>query len=351
MNTIAESLNLDNKKILFLAETHFQFMNCINIAHHTTNSQCDLYINEMYDDAKEYAAQIDTFKLFRNVKTYNVGFGKVKKAITFLTFKRYVLKQFGYFDYDFVFFASRDYLARCVITYCKYINPSIKLVSYDEGLGTYISRMESYTNKIEKAYISLRYHDDANIVTDKILYKPEAYIGESENITLYRMPSVDNYVVSLINQLYNYENSKRFIGNIIYFDNYYDGKDDNKKHIIECLAKKTNARLVIKKHPQTPKGAYNSGNIYQYAGLPYEVIAANDMDIQEKTLITIMSTAVWTPMLMFNRFPKIILLYPLFDNGEVNEAKKIIEKMISFYPEDKITVIRTNEELDRLTLE
>ena len=142
MNAISELPILENKKILFLAETHFQFMNCINIAYHTKNSQCDLFINEMYKDVKVYANRISNTGVFHDVKTYNVAFSKAKKALKFLTIKKYVFRIFGGFDYDIVFFASRDFLTRCVITYCKYVNSFTNLVSYDEGLGTYISRME-----------------------------------------------------------------------------------------------------------------------------------------------------------------------------------------------------------------
>lgn len=351
MNKISDFPSWDNKKILFLSETHFQFMNCINIAVNTSNSECDLFINEMYKDVKDYADRIRRLGVFNKVKTYNVTFGKAKKTIKFLFMKKYISEQFKHFDYDVVLFASRDFLARCVVTYCKYISPSTKLISYDEGLGTYISRMESYTNAAEKLIITAKYHDDAKIVTDKILYKPEAYIGESENITLYRMPRIDGHIISLFNRLYAYEESMQLYENVIYFDNYYDGKDTNKRRVIESLYRITNGRFIIKKHPQTPSGAYDRGNIYQYTNIPYEIIAVNDKYIEDKTLITIMSTAVWTPILMFGKYPQIILLYPLFDNGEVNDAKKIIEKMISLYPKDRITVIDNYEELEKLRIE
>lgn len=350
MIAISEFPNLENKKILFIAETHFQFMNCINIAYHTSASQCDLFINEMYKDVKEYANKIERLGLFRKIETYSINFGKIEKLFRFLVLKKYIFRKFKKFDYDIVFFASRDFLTRCVVTYCKYIKPSIHLISYDEGLGTYISRMESYTNVVEKTIVQIIYHNSANIVTDKILYKPEAYIGESKDITLYRMPSVDSQVIRLFNQMYEYDDFKRFNSKVIFFDNYYDGTDTNKKVVLECLIKKTEGKLLIKKHPQTPDGVYDSGNVYQYSDLPYEIMAANDSDIQNKILVTIMSTAVWTPALMFNQYPKIVLLYPLFDNEGVNDAKRIIEKMTSLYLEDRVVIVTSYDELKELKL-
>lgn len=350
MNTIHEFPSLDNKRILFLSETYYQLINCINIACQTNNSWCDLFINEMYENSGELAEKIRELNIFHKVETYNVKYGKLVKTIQFLNFEHYIRQIFKRFDYDIVFFASRDFLARCVVTYCKYIMPQIPLVSYDEGLGTYISKMESYTNFVERAIIKHRFHDNANIITDKILYKPEAYIGQSENIKLYRMPKIDGAVIKAINSLYEYNNQKMINEKFIYFDNYFDGKNEINKKVIECLVDKTKGELIIKKHPQTPKGSYGIGNVYEYPNLPYEVIAINDKDIEKKVLITNMSTSVWTPMLLFNKFPQIILLYPLFETIEANDAKNIIEKMIGLYKKNKIVVIKNLSDLENLKL-
>ncbi len=350
MNTILEFPRLDNKRILFLSETYYQTMNCMNIAIHTNNAKCDLFINEMYANSGEIAGKIREQKIFHKVETYNVKYGKLVKAIRFWDFEHYTEQIFKRFDYDVVFFSSRDFLTRCVVTYCKYIMPKIALVSYDEGLGTYISRMESYTNSVERGIIKIRFHDDANLITDKILYKPEAYIGQSEDIKLYRMPKIDSAAINAVNLLYQYDNKKAINGKFIYFDNYFDGKNETNRKVLKCLVDKTKGELTIKKHPQTPEGTYAIGNVYEYPSLPYEVIAINDKDIEEKVLITSMSTSVWTPMLLFNKFPQIILLYPLFETTEVNDAKKIIEKMISLYKKEKIVVVKNLSDLENLEL-
>ena len=348
MNDISENLDLNNKKILFLAETNFQFINCINIAYHTKNSICDLYINKLYSNADDYKSNIKETKLFRKIHTYDLNFGRIKKFFAFNFFQKYILKILEQFDYDYVFFASRDFFSRCVLTYCKYVYKSAKIISYDEGLGSYISRMEEYTNKIEKFIIKIRYHDKANIITDKILYKPEAYIGKANNITIYKMPKLEEPIVKLLNKIYNYDDSMKFNSNIIYFDNYYDGKDLYKKSIIDCLISETNGSILLKKHPQTSNGIYDYNNVYDFSQLPYEIIAANDNDIDKKVLITIMSSAVWTPMLIFNKYPKIVLMYQLFDNDVTNEAKQIIEKMVSMYPKERIEIIKSFDELHNL---
>lgn len=346
MNKILENIDLNDKKILFLAETHFQFINCINIAAHSNNSKCDLFINKMYKDTDDFVGRIKKLNLFRNVSAYDESFSRVEKTLKFLRHKSYVRELFTIFDYDYVFFASRNFVTRCVVTYCKYNSPSTRIISYDEGLGTYISRMEKYTNRVEKLVVKMLYRDQANLITDKILYKPEAYIGDANKITLYRMPKFDEMIVELVNEVYKYNNSMDFCSNTIYFDNYYDGKDETKKSILECLIKNICEGFVIKKHPQTADSIYEFGNVYKFSHVPYEIIAANDKEIEKKILITIMSTAVWTPMLLFDKYPKIILLYPLINSDVVNDATRIIEKMISLYPEDRIVVIKNMDDLN-----
>ena len=60
-------------------------------------------------------------------------------------------------------------MTRAVITFAKYYKPETLIFSYDEGLGTYLSKMETYTNQFEKAWIRFRFGDIANMITDKVL--------------------------------------------------------------------------------------------------------------------------------------------------------------------------------------
>lgn len=345
MNDICQFPKLDNKKILFLAETNYQLINCINIAYHTQNSKCVLFINEIYENTADIANKIDGLNIFDKTEIYSTSKRKILKTFRFAFLEKFISKIFNDFDYDVVLFASRDFVARCVITYVKYYRQSTELISYDEGLGTYTSRMESYTNKVEEFLIKILHNDKPSILTDKILYEPRAYIGEAKNIKLYKMPVINNNVLDKINILYDFNDEMKINNKYIYFDGYFDGLNDTNKKVIELLAKKTRNQLVIKKHPQTPIGTYTAGVEYQYSNIPFEVIVANDYDIQNKVLITSISTAVWTPMLLYNKYPKIILLYPIFN---VVEAKDIIEKFISLYDKNRVIVIRSYDELEKL---
>ena len=346
MNQICKFPNLDGKKVLFLAETNFQFINCINIANNMKNSKCDLYINNLYKNTIRVAKLLNELEIFQKVQVYSVNVNKVLKVVRFIKIKETLYKIFGNFDYDVVFFASRDFITRCVITYIKYYNPSISLIAYDEGLGTYISKMETYTNVIEKIIIKLFYNDNAAIITDKMLYKPDAYVGDSDGINLYEMPQIDEKIIQQINFLFDYNDNYRISSKYIYFDEYYDGSDEKRRRVMNILLNKTKGQLIIKKHPQTAEGMYAIGNEYKYSNLPFEVIAANDDDIENKVLITNMSSAVWTPMLLFHKYPKIVLLSPLFNAKEV---KDIINKFISSYDKDKIIIVKNFEELEQLS--
>lgn len=351
MNEICSFSGFDNKRVLFFSETPYQMINCINMASHMGdfNSLCDLYVNDMYANSKSVTNKIKKLGLFNITKNYSVAFNKGIKAYKFLNLEKYISEVFGKFDYDIVFFASRDLLVRCVITYCKYIKKSTLLFSYDEGLGSYIPRMEEYTNSVEKLVIKMRYHDSSpDIITDKVLYKPEAYIGEANNIKLYKMPMMTKTVIGRINEVFNYSAEKTITGKYIYFDNYFDGSNEINKKVMASFLRKTNGKLVVKKHPRTPDGAYSGIIEYPYPNLPYEVIAANDTDIHNKVLITDMSSAVWTPMMLFDKYPRIILLYKIFNR---TVAKNIIEKLISFYDKDKVLVINDLDELEKLELE
>lgn len=340
-------LDLDNKKVLCLAETNYQIINCLNIACHAKNARFDLYVNELYKNSRQMVERIKSLAVFDRVQMYNVNFNKVLKVFRFIFLKNYIFKIFETFDYDVVLFASREFNARCVVTYVKYYRPNIQLISYDEGLGTYTSLMENYTNSFEKLAIRLFYNDEANFITDKLLYEPNAYSGKAKGISLYRMPEVDQNVISKINYLFNYRGEMTIESKYIYFDQYFDDHNEITINVIKLLNKKTNNEIVIKKHPQTPDGIFSEGIVYQYPGVPYEIIAANDKNIEDKVLITSYSTAVWTPMLLFKKYPKIILLYPVF---KVDRVNNVINDFVKLYKKNKVIIVNSYSELEKLNL-
>lgn len=348
MNQIGSQPDLRNKKVLFLAETNYQIINCINLACHAEGERCDLYICKLYPDTEELAERIRALSIFDKVAVYNdEDSGKLSKAIIFAFLERYIHQFLGNFDYDLVFFASRNFTTRCIVTYVKYHRPDVTLIAYDEGLGTYISKMEGYTNSVERLLVRLKYRNQANMITDKVLYLPQAYMGDGNDIRLYTMPPIDQRVLSLVNDLFRYRDEMQINKRFVFFDGYFDGKDERTIHVLQSLVDKCGQQLVVKAHPQTPDGVYPSGDVYPLSGLPYEVIAANDKQLEEKVLITSISTAVWTPLLLFRKMPRVILLYPIFG---VKEVEGIIEKMISFYDTDKITIIHNYDELKTLIL-
>ena len=102
---------------------------------------------------------------------------------------------------------------------------------------------------------------------------------------------------------------------------------------------------MIKKHPQTSEGMYYEGVEYPYSRIPYEVIAANDDMIDDKVLITNMSSAVWTPMLLYKKHPKIVILYPLFQNYI---AKDIIDRLSELYASNKVVFIDKIDDLEKI---
>ena len=343
MNKVSTFPDYVGKKILFLAETNYQIINCINMSYHLKSSICDLYLNKFYDNTSDIAQIIDSFWIFNLVRTYDNSHNRLVKAFRFVFLKKYIKSLFSNFDYDVILFASRDPLTRAVITYTKYFNPATLILSYDEGLGSYISNMETYTNLFEKLWVKFRFRDTPSLITDKVLYEPRAYVGKANNITLYQMPIIDEDVLKYVNELFNYTENMEIRNKYIYFDDYFDGTDNFKRKIIKKLVEVTNGDLLIKKHPQTSDGMYNEGVEYPYSQIPFEVIVANDYNIEDKVLITNMSTAVWTPMLLFNKYPKIIILYPIFENSAVRD---IIDKLISFYDEGRIIIVDKIENLD-----
>jgi len=348
MNTICEFPEIKNKKILFLGETHFHVINCINIACHTTDSTCDLFLDTIYEKKSHLYNDVIKIPVFRKIITYSEEYSKVLKTMRILSLRKYISKVFGVFDYDIVFFTVRNFLTRCIVTYCKHYNPMTSLIAYDEGLGAYISLLEDYTNPIEKKIVGIKYHEKNSFTTDKMLYKPEAYVGRLDNIILYRMPVINKDVINIINELYDYNENMKIKEKFIYFDGYYQEEDELKTKVLDCLRTKSKGSFIVKKHPFTPGGLYADVKVYQYSNIPFELIVANDPTIKDKVLITSISTAVWTPMMLFNYNPTVILLYPMFDEMV---AKEITNKLSRLNNGGNVYVVKSFSELEFINLQ
>lgn len=249
-------------------------------------------------------------------KTHNILKKRISTIKTYLTYKKIVERIVPeIMSIEHLFVSSRGAIARLFCMYAAENIPGAKIHYYDDGMG-------SYTNKevnVKKIDILLRRllvgKKSVEYTFDRFLYSPQFYSEiNRKDPCIHSMPKFTEQK-ELINRLFDYDESARIEENIIVFDGLLEddfteyGKKLYKGTIEKLIQKSKD--VIIKPHPRAPQ-RYFSAPYYEGSGIPFEVLCAND-SYGNKVMITCMSTSVFTPKMIFDQEPVIILLYKIFD--------------------------------------
>ena len=181
------------------------------------------------------------------------------------------------------------------------------------------------------------------------LYCPELYKGmyTKDDVMKIENWALDSNHLKTINSISGYSNEARIDEKYILLDTipcewlkigeqkkYYK----TKKKLIKLLGNK----IVVKRHPRDCSVDNDNVKTYEYMDMPFEVICVNS-NIEEKVLITIGSTAVLTPKIIFDKEPKVIWLDRLI-LGELvdNNRMELIERIRKMYRNPERLIIPEN---------
>lgn len=137
---------------------------------------------------------------------------------------------------------------------------------------------------------------------------------------------------------------------LIFFDSaFHDAsklqtQDLYLRKIIET-AENTN-KICLKLHPSSDKTQYVEHKLSIIDNIPFEIVALNN-SLNNKILISIFSSACFTPTLLFGETPIIVILYKLFSKEHEidNNVLQFIEKFKERYPNGKFYLPENNDEL------
>lgn len=139
---------------------------------------------------------------------------------------------------------------------------------------------------------------------------------------------------------------------IIFLDQYFS--DYNCDFLQKEIVAHINSRygrnsIVTKLHPSTMNDKYGENVKIVKTRVPFEVLISS-IDIDNKVLIAIYSSACFTPKLLFNREPKILFLYKManLDSGNFisKEYFEEVDNLKETYSDSKkVVVIEDKKEL------
>lgn len=343
-------------KKLIVCNTVYQLYNAINLRQNVFNEldRVDIIITDRTDFGtiieklrktslfeNVYFVEINKFYsnyLYKNkVVRYLVNNLKVE-----LIFKEYYIRRLFQNEpfngqYDEMYFSNHDTFSDLLYNYLYKNNSSIRIFEFEDGFGTYVRPLRN--EKFNENDLLIKLFALLNIkfilpsrLIGAYLYEPELYCWK-DDIPKIKMPKFDKNSsddIKILNEIFNYSLSDYFDKKFILLEeSFYADKIRNNDYelfskIIELLGENS---VLVKLHPRNRVNRFDRYSELKVFNkpVPWEVITINE-SFDDKVLVTITSSTVFTPILLYDAKCKIISLYkllegynPMFDNSNTEE--------------------------------
>lgn len=351
------------KHDLMLCKTVYQLIVAIQIKLTILDNQLvDIIISDELPNYIEVCSKLEQTKIFDNVICATTKLSKVSNGglYNIPSLRNFELKKnINKFEliklkerYSNFYFANLGgvsiQIARFLLTY----NPKINFYMFEDGVSSYskiygdeINNHSINKSKGLKSLLIDKYIPDIlELLKGYYVFAPEIMVWKPL-FCVKKIPQInkeDNRFKSTLDVLYNMDLLKdSYSETVIFFEESYvaDGIKVDDITIVEKLKQQYGEKEVfIKTHPR------NSINRFESLGcktnrdksIPWEAIAIN-IDLSNKVLVSMTSTAVVSSFLLLNSSAKMILAYDKLkisnNNKRVLNSIEVIERIKTIYPD------------------
>ena len=309
----------------------------------------DLYVLDRFSDCNRLVGELEHYNVFRRiiliredslyknkVQYSNLFFMRMGILRTYFNIDR-IVESFLEKDveYDEMYFTCHLLCFRLVRFYFIKHKYSTKFVMFDEGAGSYYGQFErsNIINTIVKRVLFGK--DAANMEFETYLYQPQLYYNYSlRKKSIHQLTVFDDVDKNWKNNFFNIFNCN--VSNITYKCIYFDGIREEicrteyaqyeMQNWYQTIENSLGVRnIVIKSHPRAKRVYPHKCDDYPMSKAPMEVECLN-MNMGNMVFISVASTAVVTPKIVYDEEPIVLLLCLL--NKDVYQVK---DSQIDFY--------------------
>lgn len=258
--------------------------------------------------------------------------------------------------YSDLYFANFDNFSQILYNALWHSNNKIKLHVFEEGLASYSS--------FEKFYYDLNdfYGNSQNVVKrfiHKYVYRTHIITGnlneflafnpqliqwnpECEIKCMKKIDCEDLAFRKIVNAVFDYDPSdNEYDRKYLFFEESFfaDGSEVNDIELIEQLALRVGKeKIMIKIHPRNPVNRFeNLGyKTNKNTAIPWEVIVMNTDDLSDKILVTVASSCILNPIIVFGKKVTAYSLYDCISHVPPilqGDYWNLVEKVYQNYPE------------------
>lgn len=354
----------------YFCTTPYQILTSLSMVI-SLKEKADLYIIKQFDKADIYAARIRALNVYREVKVIyeeNVYEHEVSTSslITHFRIARSYLHVENFAkkvlientSYEKMYISSRAYIPRMVQLYFCKKKIETEVIYYDDGEGSYINP-ECYKPRSLDAVVRVILFGKESIQPARIryLHSPQLYkqlnpAAQEQEIRKIEALWNETKTREMINYVFDYDSTKSIKEKVIILDSLSEG--DERKRLDSIYQKFVDYygidNVIIKKHPRDKEKPTLSVKQYTDYSTPFEVLCLN-MDMDEKVLICFASTAMIMPKLLFDKEPKVFMLYKVIDKiTTLNESRDRLysQSAATYRTKDKYNIVEDEDQLDRI---
>lgn len=341
---------------LFLIMTPSQLLNAIVLSKTVLKDvDCDAY---MTANLEKYKGAVENNNVFKNVYSYELlpditgrenpfkrMLVRIKNALDIK--KIYDMMPSDLRSYDRIF-ASGISLRNYEIYYAaKWLNPSIRISLYEEGLCEYYILTEK--SKSKKLFSHFFFHsyylEDCR---ELYVYEPSIVKSSWDNISVKAIPRFfdDKELLSLLNEVFDFNIEETFVykNKVVFLESCYDEDLELEKHQLELLNRVVESvgdeNVLVKMHPSSPNDKYPENIKKVYSKTPFEILALN-MELDRCAFVSVCSSAIINPKLILNKEP-VVLCLDRINHKELIEADYVFSRVADLY-ENKCFYIPESE--------
>ena len=351
--------------------TPLQLMNGINMATSLIQGgEVDLYILDHAEQNQQYFDALRNAGIFHSVYFLHskqmTGGNNANPLVRYLKASWYLMRGKTLLQqipslpvYDRFFIPTPDVPSQLLYYAAKKKNPSVCLYMFEEGTFAY-NYFEHEFGKVKKLFLRILFQSD--IMHDyqgAYVYHP-GLLNNVKNLPIYQLQPISKHNKVLVDfylALSGYDPAShgRIKNEVLFFDQPFLFTEINQQQyelydVIRSILPQD--CLQVKLHPRTSNHPYEKVLPFQVSS---EIMEMNE-SFEDKTLISVFSTACLSPKMLFDEEPVVVLLYKLVDlhlMTNINENTfQIAYQIRSMYrDQSKVKIPETLEDLKRILME
>lgn len=340
-------MKYEKRQACFVCTTPYQILGAIAIVL-GKRIEADLYVFRVFKGCEEVAKQLNLSNIFKNViiidnESYHNS-SRFRIFVDFIYAKRiydkYIPNSICYDDYYSTSNNRRVLLLLYVLTKR---NHSVRYIYYEDGLGTYVKGLpiitKSFPNYIKMLELAMRKkilspsHSEI-LCTYPELVEPPVKVS---TIPIKKMPVLDFHLhKDFLWRVFSCNVSSFVHERIIFFDEFRGYKDNERKldyidDIIEIAMGKYPHDMIYKSHPRSFYRTRIPVKDYENQSVPIEIVYTTMANLEQRVLIGNLSTALFTPKILFNVEPYVISTHRVSPASSKSDLESIYSKFESIY--------------------